>query len=169
MGPTDPWSANWRPDPTGQRLARIRTARRGAVFAVIAYIPVAIAVVVTDPLSAASVVVAPGVVIPVAALLCAGIPGVGLLGAGLAPAALGSRIDAAVAGLAFAVGAPVAAVTSLVITGFIADAFVAPETAFALDVLRAGVSAAIRVAPLVALVAALWVIAVRRFARSPSP
>jgi len=157
MGPTDPWSANWRPDPTGQRLARIRTARRGAVFAVIAYLPVAIAVIATDPLAARTVAFA----------LSVGVPGVALLGAGLAPAAIGSRIDAAVAGLAFAVGAPVAAVTSLVIAGFLADAFVATETAFALDILRAAVSSAVRVAPVVAIVAALWVLAVRRFARPP--
>jgi len=35
MGPGNPWSPNWRPDPTGRRLAAIRTARRGALLAAI--------------------------------------------------------------------------------------------------------------------------------------
>lgn len=160
MGPADPWSANWRPDPTGQRLARIRTARRGAVLAVLAYIPVAIAVIATDGRADALVVrtLVTGVSV--------GTLGVALLGAGLAPAALGSRIDAAVAAVAFGVGTPVAAVTSFVIAGFLADALIAAETSYALDILRGGVMTAMRVAPLLAVVAALWVMAVRRSSRA---
>ena len=41
MGPNNPWSPNWRPDPTGRRLVAIRAARRGALLAGIAYIPLA--------------------------------------------------------------------------------------------------------------------------------
>ena len=52
-------------------------------------------------------------------VLAIGLPGVALLGAGLASAALGSRIDAVAVGIAFGVGCPVAAVTSIVIGGFV--------------------------------------------------
>ena len=51
--------------------------------------------------------------------LAIGSPGVALLGAGLAPAALGSKVDAVAVGLAFALGCPVAAVTSIVIGAFV--------------------------------------------------
>ena len=42
-------------------------------------------------------------------------PGLALLGAGLAPAAVGSRVDAVAAGIALGIGAPIAAITSIVI------------------------------------------------------
>ena len=52
-----------------------------------------------------------------------GVAGVALLGAGLAPAALGSRIDAAVVGVAIAIGGPVAATASFVIWGWVIDSW----------------------------------------------
>ena len=41
MGPANPWSPNWQPDPSGGRLLRIRAARRGALLAAAIYLPVA--------------------------------------------------------------------------------------------------------------------------------
>ena len=147
MGPNNPWSPNWRPDPTGRRLAGIRTARRGALLAGIAYLPLGAAVFATSQLPREIALLT----------LAIGLPGVALLGAGLAPAALGSRIDAVVVGVAFAIGCPVAAVTSIVI-----GAFVLGGADLAGSILQAGVRAAESVAPLVAVVAAGWVLAVRR-------
>lgn len=157
MGPDNPWSPNWRPDETGERLRFIRAARRGALLAVVAYAPVAwlAASVAPAPLEAALGAAAVGV------------PGVALLGAGLTPSALGSRAWAAIAGLAFAVGAPVAAVTSLVIGGYILDSFIGDSARFGGPFLRASVLAAGSVVPLVGAASALWVIAVRRL--SPQP
>src|SRR5687767_3626863 len=94
--------------------------------------------------------------------LAIGLPGIALLGAGLAPAALGSRVDAVVVALALAIGAPVAATTSLVIGGWVLDSWLGDSTLFAAPFLRAGVSAAMQVAPLVALGAAAWVVILRR-------
>ncbi|MEO5884191.1 MAG: hypothetical protein ABIQ58_01570 [Candidatus Limnocylindrales bacterium] len=152
MGPDDPWSANWRPDDSGERLRTIRAARRGSILAVLVYVPVA--------LVAAAVAPATFEVAFIAATI--GLPGVALLGAGLTPSTLGSRVWAVVSGLAFAVGAPVAAVTSLVIGGYVADSFIGDSTRFAGPFLRAAVTAATSVVPLVALASALWVLAVRR-------
>jgi hypothetical protein len=102
--------------------------------------------------------------------LAVGLPGVALLGAGLAPATLDSRIDAVVAGIAFAIGSPVAAVTSIVIGAFVLSAFVKGGADLAGPLLRAGVTTALAIAPLVALGAALWVLAVRRLSRPvPKP
>src|SRR6185312_8420653 len=99
MGPGNPWSPNWRPDPTGRRLAAIRTARRGALLAAI----------LLGGVTTVAAMVAPEtdglpLIIPLTITMAA-IPALALLGAGLAPAATGSRVDAAVAGIAFAVGA----------------------------------------------------------------
>jgi hypothetical protein len=156
MGPNNPWSPNWRPDATGARLAAIRTARRGAALAGVLFIPVAfVAIQAVDvgPAMAGAVIVT-------------GVGGVALLGAGLAPAAMGTRVDALAVGLAMAVGAPVAAVTSLVIAGFIGDLLAAMgrrgPTEFAAMALQLGVAAAVLVAPLVAIAAAGWVVGVRR-------
>ena len=167
MGPSNPWSPNWRPDPTGGRLLTIRVARRGAYLAAAIYLPIGIV--------AASLVASPLVGLPatwsgpIAALaLLSGLPGIALLGAGLAPAALGSRIDAVVVGVALGLGAPVAATASFVITGWVIDSWVGESADFAAPFLRAGVSAAIRVAPLVALGATTWVVLLRRFS-SPLP
>ena len=76
---------------------------------------VLVAALVAPPLASSTpgVELAAGVVIAVASL-----PALALLGAGLTSAALGSRSSAASAGLAMAVGAPVAAVTSAMICTF---------------------------------------------------
>lgn len=160
MGPNNPWSPNWRPDPTGSRLASIRIAKRGAVLASVAYIAVGAAIVLlgSSPRTLT------------AAALAVGLPGVALLGAGLAPAAIGSVVDGLVVGVAMAIGAPVAAVTSVVIGAFIIDAAIAGDIASV--ILRASMSAAIGAAPLVAVVSALWVLSIRRLhpaAGPPSP
>ena len=42
MGPSNPWSPNWQPDPTGRRLLTIRAARRGAFLAAGIYLPIAV-------------------------------------------------------------------------------------------------------------------------------
>ena len=97
----------------------------------------------------------------------AGLAGVGLLGAGLAPAALGSRIDGVVVGLALALGVPVAAVTSALIgtwvVGSALDGF-DEGGRLAGQVLRSGVSGAVSLSPLIALASAAWVVVVRRWA-----
>jgi len=153
MGPDNPWSANWRPDPSGRRLAAIRAARIGAVVAGILYAVVGAVVVLLGPLPRDVAVLA----------VTVGLPGVALLGAGLAPAAArGARIDAVVVGIAMAIGAPVAAVTSCVVGGFVLDAFFDIDVAGA--ILRGSVLAAIGVAPLVGLAAAAWVVVIRRLA-----
>ncbi len=157
MGPDNPWSPNWRPDTSGRRLAAIRTARRGAWLAGLVYLPVGAAVLAVSDLSDRVALVA----------LLVGLPAVALLGAGLAQSALGGRIDALVTGIAFAIGAPVAAVTSLVIGAFVIGVFV-PDSDVAGPILRGGVLAAVAVAPAVAVAAAAWVLAVRRFARPPA-
>ena len=157
MGPNNPWSPQWRPDPTGRRLAGIRTARRGALLAGVAYIPLAAAAIATTDLPRG---------LALLLVLVIGSPGVALLGAGLAPAALGSKIDAVAVGLAFALGCPVAAVTSIVIGAFMFSLLWPGDPDLAGPILRAGVGAALGIAPLVALVAAGWVIAVRRLDRT---
>ena len=70
--------------------------------------------------------------------------------------------------VALAVGAPVAATASFVISGWVIDSWVGDSADFAAPFLRAGVSAAIRVAPLVAIGATTWVVLLRRFS-SPLP
>jgi hypothetical protein len=161
MGPTppsDPWSAGWKPDPSGARLAAIRTAQRGALLAFVAYAVVATAILVDSGDDRMLLVVG----------LLVGAPAVMLLGAGLANAALGSRLDAVAVAVAFAVGMPVASVTSLVIGGWVFDGFAAGTIDIAGSVLRRSVSEALAVAPVVALTSALWVLAVRRWAVRPA-
>jgi hypothetical protein len=157
----DPRSPSWRPDPTGTRLATIRVARRGALLAAVLFAPVGAAGMALlppiDPLTA-----------PTASALAglAGLAGVALLGAGLAPAALGSRIDGLVVGVALGLGVPVAAVTSALIGTFLAGSAVDGfdgGARLAGQVLRSGVSGAVALAPLIGLAAAAWVIAVRRW------
>jgi hypothetical protein len=96
----------------------------------------------------------------------AGLAGVGLLGAGLAPAAVGSRIDGVVVGLALALGVPVAAVTSALIgtwlVGSALDGF-DEGGRLAGRVLRNGVGSAVQLSPLIALASAAWVVVVRRW------
>jgi hypothetical protein len=92
-------------------------------------------------------------------------PGLALLGAGLAPAALGSRIDAIVAGIALGIGAPIAAITSILI-GIAIIALVSSTgagTGAALGLtIRLGVLGAIRFAPLVAIAVTIWIVVVRQ-------
>jgi hypothetical protein len=167
MGPSNPWSPNWRPDPTGRRLANIRTARRGALLAAVLFAPiggVGMAMLpAIDPL-----------LTPLASALAglSGLAGVALLGAGLAPAALGSRVDGIVVGVALGIGVPVAAVTSALIGTYLAgsalDGF-DEGGRLAGQVLRSGVSGAIRLSPLIALASAVWIVAIRRWSvASPS-
>jgi hypothetical protein len=162
MGPANPWSPNWRPDPTGRRLASIRAARRGALIGGVLLTIVTIVAVATAPEAEGR----PPILAAIAGATA--LPGLALLGAGLAPATLGSRIDAVVAGLAMALGAPVAAVTSIAIAVVIlalVDGHGLAGDALG-TVVRAGVIAGTRVAPLLAVAVAVWVIGVRRFGRS---
>jgi hypothetical protein len=155
MGPDNPWSPNWRPDPSGRRLVAIRAARRGALLAGIVYLPVGAAVFVTRDVTDQVALVA----------LTLGLPGVALLGAGLASSALGTRIEALITAIAFAIGAPVAAVTSLLIAALVAGALL-PGRDLAGPVVRGGVMSALAVAPVVGVAAAVWVVALRRLGRS---
>lgn len=166
-------ASSWRPDPTGGRLVAIRAAKRGALIAAFLFgILVVVAAVVAPPIGAPSLdrAIAAGVV---AALFS--LPGLALLGAGLTPAALGSRSSATSAGLAIGVGVPVAAVASAMIAAFVIVAFVAEAlrgdgVARGADaagmVLRAGVIAAVRISPLIAVASTAWVLIVRRLART---
>lgn len=157
----DPQSPSWRPDPTGHRLATIRMARRGALLAAVLFAPIGAVGMATlptmDPLET-----------PLASVLAglAGLAGVALLGAGLAPAALGSRIDGLVVGLALGIGVPVAAVTSALIGTFMAESAlrgVDDGATLAGHLLRAGVGGATQLAPLIALASAFWVVVIRRW------
>lgn len=160
MGPANPWSPHWQPDPTGRRLLTIRAARRGAYLAAAIYLPIATvaAALARSPFQGMPAELAA----PIAMLaIVSGVAGIALLGAGLAPAALGSRIDAAVVGVAIAIGGPVAATASFVIWGWLMDSWLVAQFVAA-QFLRTGVSAAVQVAPLVALGAAAWVVILRR-------
>ena len=161
-----PWDPNWRPDPTGQRLATIRAARSGALASAVIFGVLVVVAAVLAPVAASSV---PG------ADLLAGIfialfslPALALLGAALTPAALGSRSSAAGAGLAMGVGMPVAAVTSAMIGAFF-FVWIAQGSDEGFDVagqiLRGGVTAAVRIWPLVALASVGWVVLMRRVGR----
>ena len=98
-------------------------------------------------------------------------PGLALLGAGLAPAALGSRIDATVAGIALALGAPIAAIMSTLI-GVAIIASISSTGAGVGEALgmtiRLGVLGALRWAPLLVLVVVVWLVVVRKTEHSPS-
>jgi hypothetical protein len=159
MGPANPWSPNWQPDPTGRRLASIRTARRGAILAAIL---LGVVTAIAGLLAPERADRPPTVPFAIAAMA---IPALALLGAGLAPAAIGSRVDAFVVGIAMAIGAPVAAAFSTAIAVVLVLALSGyPDLtgdAFA-SVIRLGVFAALRVAPLLAVAVTIWVISVRR-------
>lgn len=71
MGPNNPWSPTWRPDPTGGRLRAIRAARRGALLAGLVYLPAAAAVVVVSPMPDEVEVLVLGIGLPGVALLAA--------------------------------------------------------------------------------------------------
>jgi hypothetical protein len=160
MGPANPWSPNWRPDPTGRRLIAIRSSRRGALWAGVLLWPLVLLAAFTTP--GADDLPDVRQIILIAALSW---PGLALLGAGLAPAALGSRIDAVVAGVALGIGAPIAAITSILI-GIAIIALVSSTgagTGAALGLtIRLGVLGAIRFAPLVAIAVTIWILVVRQ-------
>ena len=163
MGPANPWSPSWRPDPSGRRLAAIRTARRGALLAALMLGGVTVIAVLVAPEAAGAPPIVP------VTITFGAIPALALLGAGLAPSAVGSRIDAVVVGIALAIGAPVAAALSTAIAVLFAFALrpeVTRVTGEAVgDVIRVGVAGALRVAPLLAVVAVLWVIVIRALER----
>jgi len=162
MGPANPWSPNWRPDPTGRRVLAIRASRHGAFLAAVLLWPLVLLATLTSPGWPDSTT---DKGIALAALTW---PGLALLGAGLAPAVVGSRIDAVVAGIALGIGAPVAAVTSIaiglvILVGLASSGGRAGEAAGL--VIRLGVQGAGRWAPLVAIAAIVWVVTVRRLVR----
>jgi hypothetical protein len=141
-------------------------ARRGALLAAVLFAPVgAVGMALLpaiDPLGT-----------PMASSVAglAGLAGVGLLGAGLAPAAVGSRIDGLAVGVALGIGVPVAAVTSALIGTFLAGSALHgfdEGGRLAGQVLRSGVSGAVRLSPLIALASAIWVMVVRRWGRQPA-
>ena len=158
-----PWDPNWRPDPTGRRIIAIRAARRGALAAAVIFGGLeVVAAFLARPVAAPTPEqdLLAGVMLALLSL-----PGLALLGAGLTSAALGSRSSAASAGLAMGVGVPVAAVTSAMIGAFVLVG-IATRGAHGSDVagilLRTGVTAAVRVSPLIALASVAWVMLVRR-------
>jgi hypothetical protein len=165
-----PWSPNWRPDPTGRRLAAIRLARRGGLLAGVIFTPLvglAVALMpreVSPPLAFDG----PGWMAAIfVALFCS--PGIALLGAGLAGSALGPRSGAAVTGIAMTVGVPVAAAISAMIGAFVVVAVrlgVGDATDVVGHILTAGVTALVRISPLIVLGSVLWIALVRRFARA---
>ncbi len=168
ISPNDP---NWVPDPTGERLAAIRASRRGA-FTAGAYFGFVVAVAIwVAPPEGLGAPNGAGVWAFVMAL-----PGLALLGAALTPAALGSRLSAAGAGLAIGVGAPVASVASAMLGTFVLTWLVlamdptptrdalATAADMAGVVLRDGVIAAARVSPLIVVASISWVVVVRRWA-----
>jgi hypothetical protein len=148
----------------------MRVARRGGLLAGLIFTPL---VALTVELTPGGTTNVPGLdeagwigVSLVMALLCA--PGLALLGAALAGSTQGDRVDAVVTGVAMAVGVPVAAVLSALIATFILVAFrsgVGDATDFIGALVRAAVTAALRISPLVAIGAAAWVALVRRFGR----
>src|SRR5436190_12668264 len=159
-----PWDPNWRPDPTGRRLAGMRAARRGALAAAAIFGSlVVVAAVIAPPLTSN----VPQLELPGGAMVALfSLPGLALLGAGLTSAALGSRLSAASAGLAIGIGSPVAAVTSAMIGAFIIVGIFSGASRggdAAGTLLRAGVTAAVRISPLIAIGSAGWVMLVRRF------
>ncbi len=143
----------------------IRASRRGALLAAVLLWPVTLVATLTSP-GVEEIAVA---WLVVAAALCW--PGLALLGAGLAPSTLGSRVDAAVSGIALAIGAPVAAVASIMI-GVIFVAIYPGSSGVSEAVglaIRLGVLGAVRVAPLLAIAVVSWVVLVRRLGSAPRP
>jgi len=140
-------------------------ARRGGLLAAVLFAPVgAVGMAVLPPIDPLGT--------PMASVLAglAGLAGVGLLGAGLAPAALGSRIDGIAVAIALGFGVPVAAVTSALIGTFIAGSALHgfdEGGRLAGQVLRGGVSGAVRLSPLIALASVVWVVVVRRWGSQP--
>jgi hypothetical protein len=166
MGPANPWSPNWRPDPTGNRIVAIRSSRRGAFWAGLLLWPLALLATLTTPNVPAGFEWRH--VVLIATLTW---PGLALLGAGLAPAAVGSRVDAVAAGIALGIGAPIAAITSIVIGVAILAAVLTTGPAAGEAVgttIRLGVLGALRFAPLVVLAVVMWLVAVRKLQGRPT-
>ncbi len=144
----------------------IRASRRGAVFSALIFGPIVWAATGITPPEGLGAPDGAGIW-----ALAMSLPGLALLGAGLTPAALGSRGSAAGAGLAIGVGVPVAAVASAMIAVFLVGGILAgpalgdPDLGGSMAglVLRDGVTAAVRVAPLVAVASIAWVMIVRRW------
>lgn len=139
-------------------------ARRGAFAATVIFGSlVVIAAVITTPFTSSVPPLDPQARAMVALF---SLPGLALLGAGLTSAALGSRSSAASAGLAIGIGSPVAAVTSAMIGAFIVVGVFSGASRggdVAGTLLRVGVTAAVRISPLIAIGSAGWVMLVRRF------
>lgn len=166
MGPANPWSPNWRPDPSGRRLIAIRSSRRGALWAALLLWPLVLVATITTPGAADQADLRQMIMAAAFAW-----PGLALLGAGLAPAAMGSRIDAVVAGIALAIGAPVAAITSTLIGLAIIYLFssTGASAGEALGTtIRLGVLGAMRLAPFVAIAVAVWLYVVRQVRIRPT-
>jgi hypothetical protein len=166
MGPANPWSPNWRPDPTGHRATAIRSSRRGALWSGLLLWPIALLASLTTP--GLPVDIEPRHILLIAALSW---PGLALLGAGLAPTAVGSRFDAMVAGLALGIGAPVAAISSMLIGVAILAAILSTGSVVGEAVgttIRMGVLGAIRFAPLVAIAVVLWIVLLRKLRVPPA-
>ena len=142
----------------------MRAARRGALASAALFGSlVVIAAVISPPLTSnvRQLDLPAG-----AAMALFSLPGLALLGAGLTAAALGSRTSAASAGLAIGIGSPVAAVTSVMIGAFIIVGLFSGASRggdVAGSLLRAGVTAAVKISPLIAIASAGWVMIVRRF------
>jgi hypothetical protein len=161
MGPANPWSPNWRPDPTGHRLIAIRSSRRGAFWAGLLLWPLVLLATLTTPIPQ-QYVVDSRTMIFVAALSW---PGLALLGAVLAPSAIGSRTDAIATAIAMGIGAPLAAITSFLIAVAIVAVITTTgaQTGTVLGLtIRLGVLGAMRWAPFVAIAVAVWLFVVRR-------
>jgi hypothetical protein len=164
-----PWDPNWRPDQTGRRLVAIRAARRGALVAAAIFGSLeVVATAVSIPVDSALAAVSPTLGLMLALF---SLPALALLGAGLTSAALGTPPTAASAGLAMAVGVPVAAVTSAMIGAFILVGLAGTSMGrvdgadVAGVLLRTGVTAAVRISPLIAAGSVVWVLLVRRLGR----
>jgi hypothetical protein len=154
MGPANPWSPNWRPDPTGQRAVLIRSSRRGAFWAGLLLFPLVLLAAITTP--GVPTELEPRHILAVAALTW---PGLALLGAGLAPAATGSRVDAAIAGVA----------SMLISVAIIAALYDSNGVGAAVGTtIRLGVTGGLRFAPLVALAVIVWLLLVRRITTRPT-
>lgn len=168
MGPANPWSPSWRPDPSGTRAAAIRSSRRGAFLAGLLLWPLALLASFTTP--GVPPEIQPRHILLIAALTW---PGLALLGAALAPTAVGgSRVDAVAAGVALGIGAPIAAITSTLISVTIIVGLLSRQ--LRLDVgealgmtIRMGVLGAIRFAPLIALAVVVWLVVLRRLRTRP--
>ena len=144
-------------------MAGIRAARRGALASTVIFGPLVLLATIAAPRNEAGFTDVVGLGAAVALI---SLPGLALLGAGLASSAVGSRTDAAVGGLAMGIGVPVASVTSALIGAFLLGEIaggMGRGSVLAGDLLRAGVTAALGISPLVALGSAAWVLGVRRY------